>query len=116
MYAGYVLQQHNVRNNSSGMTQGWSEYGNKIEPAVRTNIVSELSDHDQVVEWNDDNYDLGKIPNLHSLIPYSQKAKKPVFHCRSADGLRGEHITKARNTRDYFEPICQAIRTLDSSA
>ena len=59
-----------------------------------------------------EDYNLGKIPNLHSLIPYSLEARKPVFHCTSADGLTGEHITKARNSRDLFNQIISIIDRL----
>lgn len=112
VYAGYVIQQHNIRTNSEGMTRGWAIYGKEIEPKITENIVSNLKPHDQVVEWKDGTYNLGQIPNLHSLIPYSQEARKPVFDCTGQDGLNGAHITKARDSRIHFKPICDAIIAL----
>lgn len=109
-YLGYVIQQHNVRNNSSGMTKGWKIFGDKIDDAVKTNLITPLEDLDQVVLRDD--YNLGKIPNLHSLIPYSLAARKPVFKCTSVDGLNGEHITKARDSRGLFDQIITIINSL----
>jgi hypothetical protein len=94
-YLGYVVQMHNVRSNSSGMTQGWSIYGEELEPAIQCNIIAKLQPLGQVIEWDEGDYKLGQIPNLHSLIPYSLEARKPVFDCTSTDGLRGAHISRA---------------------
>lgn len=111
-YLGYVIQQHNVRSNPTGMTQGWQIYGNDLEPAIKRNIIDKLSPFDQIIEWEDDNYNLGKIQNLHSLIPYSMDAKKPIFYCNSTDRLNGAHITKARESSNLFEDIVQTLETI----
>lgn len=76
-YLGYVIQRHNLRSASKdGMTAGWSIYGDELEPAIKSNIIDKLISIDQVVKWDDEEYKLGQIPNLHSLIPYSLNAKK----------------------------------------
>lgn len=108
-YLGYVIQQHNIRSNTSGMTKGWSIYGDELVPAITRNIVEKLKPIEQVVEWDDEDYELGKIPNLHSLIPYSMDARKPIFYCNSGDGLNGAHISKARETEDHFIDIVQTL-------
>lgn len=110
-YLGYVIQQHNVRNNVTGMTRGWKIFADRIDHAVKTNLVGPLTPLEQV-DIKDD-YNLGKIPNLHSLIPYSLEARKPVFKCTSADGLNGEHITKARESRALFDQIITIINQLE---
>lgn len=104
-YLGYVIQQHNVRSNPTGMTKGWQIYGEELVPAIKNNIVDKLVPLDQIIEWDDDDYQLGKIPNLHSLIPYSMDARKPIFYCNGSDGLNGAHITKARDSAELFEDI-----------
>lgn len=105
-YLGYVIQMHNLRTNTEeGMTDGWAIYGQELEPAIKRNIVDKLLPLDQAIEWEDDGYKLGRIPNLHSLIPYSLEARKPVFDCRSADGLRGAHIKKAAESSSHFEDV-----------
>lgn len=113
-YLGYVIQMHNLRAGSTdGMTAGWRIYGEELEPAVQANIVAKLKPLDQTIEWTEGDYKLGQIPNLHSLIPYSLEAKKPVFDCTSADGLRGAHIARAADSKKHF---AQIVATLESVA
>jgi len=108
-FLGYVKQQHNVRDNEVGMTRGWNIFGAQIEGAVQDNIVSRLEPLGQVFRWRDGVFDLGGIPNLHSLIPYSQDARKPIFDCTSRDGLTGAHISRARNSVEHFQPMVDIL-------
>nr|VFJ49337.1 MAG: AAA domain-containing protein [Candidatus Kentron sp. FW] len=110
MFLGYVMQQHNIRKSFfSNMTKGWSIFYDRVEGAVRENIIDKLNPLHQVHDWEDNNWNLGKIPNLHSLIPYSLEARKPVFDCGSTDGLTGAHITFAKNSVEHFEPIVDKL-------
>ena len=111
-FLGYVTQQHNLRANNDGMTKGWKLFGNQVESAVMKNIVEKLKLINQVVEQ--ENYNLGKIPNLHSLIPYSLNARKPVYKCNSADGLKGAHINKAKESANYYRKIIDVILNLNT--
>lgn len=106
-FLGYVMQQHNIRDTKAGMTKGWNIFGQQVDKAVRTNIVQKLSQIKQCVEKQD--YLLGKIPNLHSLIPYSLNAHKPVYMCGSKEGLTGGHIGKAKESVKLYDDIIQAI-------
>lgn len=107
-FLGYVTQQHNIRR--SGMTEGWSIFGDKVDGAVRKNIVEQLSPLGQSDEK--ENYLLGEIPNLHSLIPYSLNAHKPVYKCGSSDGLTGSHISKAWESQSLYKDIIAVIQNL----
>ncbi|WP_084215108.1 ParA family protein [Sphingomonas sp. Ant20] len=111
-YLGYVVQRHNIRSNATGMTAGWQIYGNDLEPAIQNNIVAKLGPLNQVADWED--YKLGQIPNLHSLIPYSMDAKKPIFYCNSSDGLRGAHIATARDSAEHFREIVETIEEVST--
>lgn len=109
-YLGYVVQMHNIRAAAAeGMTDGWAIYGQELEPAIQRNIVQKLLPIGQAVNWDDGEYRLGQIPNLHSLILYSLEAKKPVFDCRSADGLRGAHIKRAADSYEHFDGIVKTL-------
>jgi len=112
IFLGYVRQQHNVRNNESGMTRGWSVFGDRVEHAIQDNLINKLAPLGQVMNWTDQNWDLGSIPNLHSLVPYSQEARKPIFDCDGSDGLRGAHLSKARDTRDLYVDMANIILDL----
>lgn len=113
-YLGYVIQQHNVRSNADGMTNGWQIYGNELESAIQENIVDKLTPLGQIYDWGDQDWKLGQIPNLHSLIPYSMDAKKPIFYCGSADGLRGAHLSKARNSVQHFSDMVDTLTTVST--
>ncbi len=114
-YLGYVLQMHNVRGSTAqGMTAGWSIYGEQLDPAIAENIVAKLDPLDQVVHWEDENFRLGQIPNLHSLIPYSLEARKPVFDCVSSDGLRGAHLQRAVKSQEHFENVVTTLQLVAS--
>lgn len=110
VFLGYVMQQHNIRNTRSGMTKGWEIFGNKVDEAVTNNIVKKLLPLQQVAQK--ETYLLGKIPNLHSLIPYSLNAHKPVYKCTSQDGLTGSHLTKARESEELYQGIVQEITSV----
>jgi cellulose biosynthesis protein BcsQ len=109
-YLGYVIQMHNLRGNAEGMTAGWNIYGKELEAAVQTNIVAKLNPLGQVTVWDDGDYKLGQIPNLHSLVPYSLEAKKPVFDCTAADGLRGAHISRAAESESHYTQIVETLQ------
>ncbi len=114
VYLGYVVQRHNIRTNATGMTEGWQIYGNDLERAIKANIVDKLVGLGQVADWEDGDYRLGAIPNLHSLIPYSMDAKKPIFFCNSSDGLRGAHIATARDSSQHFVEIVDTLEQVSS--
>lgn len=68
--------------------------------AIRANIVDRLRPLDQVLVRDSGDYTLGRIRNLHSLIPYSMEARKPVHKCTAADNLRGRaHRQRGRQWR-----------------
>ena len=111
-FLGYVIQQHNLRTNAEGMTRGWQLFGNEVDNAVKKNIVERLIPYEQVAIR--EKYCLGAIPNLHSLIPYSLNARKPVYKCTSADGLNGAHISKARESAKDYEVMIQLLLSLSN--
>lgn len=111
-FIGYVIQQHNQRENNEGMTKGWQIFGNELEHSIQTNIIEQLNPIGQVRPITAGTFCIGKIPNLHSLIPYSMEARKPVFECTSADGLKGAHITRARESAQHFNSIVDALLPL----
>lgn len=108
-FMGYITQQYNLRKRSpTGMTRGWSQFRDIIQKSIKDNIIDKLG----IVEQQDDMDDhwlMGQIPNLNSLIPYSQRARKPIFDCNHKDGLTGAHITRAKNSRRIFSSIAKKI-------
>jgi chromosome partitioning protein len=112
-YLGYVVQMHNIRASSvEGMTAGWGIYGKQLESAITANIVAKLGPYKQVIKWDDGEFKLGQIPNLHSLIQYSLEARKPVFDCGLPDGLRGAHLKRAVDSQDHFKQIVDTLESV----
>lgn len=111
VFVGYVKQQHNIRDNDAGMTRGWQIFGNQVAGAIQQNIVDKLAPRNQVFQWRGEDLDwhLGDIPNLHSLVPYSLNAKKPVFDCTGRDGLIGAHVARARDSVTHYRGIVNRI-------
>ncbi|MGD9966379.1 MAG: ParA family protein [Hyphomonadaceae bacterium] len=59
---------------------------------------------------NDPQDRLSDIPNYQSLMPYAQRARKPIFELRTADGVRGSHLNSARECGEHMVTLAAAIR------
>jgi cellulose biosynthesis protein BcsQ len=109
-FLGYVAQNHNSRQSSNQeMTKGWAQFGVILESSIKTNIVEKLQSIGQVFNPIDGSYRISQTPNLHSLIPYSMVARKPIYMCTYHDGLKGAHISKASESKEHFEPIFKYV-------
>jgi cellulose biosynthesis protein BcsQ len=100
---GYVSQQYTAKKNASGERQAVKAYEKimrQIPEAIRQGIVQE---HQKEPVGLD--YELGTIPNLHSLIPMSQLHRKPLFALKSADGIVGSHFTRVTAANNIYEGI-----------
>ncbi|MGE5475537.1 MAG: ParA family protein [Bacteroidales bacterium] len=100
---GYVSQQYTAKRNASGERQAvkaFEKIKKNIPLAISQGIVSQHQS-----EPADVNYELGSIPNLHSLIPLSQVQRKPIFSLKSADGIVGSHFAKVEDALGLFRGI-----------
>jgi len=93
-FVGYVTQQYTTKINSSGNRRPVMAYERILKK------IPSIIDKELVCEINGDkykvNYELGSIPNFHSIIPMSQTAHKPVFLLNSSDGIVGAHFAKVK--------------------
>lgn len=111
-FVGYVVQHHNIRSHTAGVTCGWQLFGHRVESAVQNNIVAKPSPLGHIIARPEGNCNLGQISNLHSLIPYSLEARRPVYKCTSADELRGAHIANARDGSNLVDSIVDVVQGL----
>jgi len=106
-FLGYVTQQYIAKTSGAGERQAVAAYERimkKVWPTIRDNFVKHLQpDHGDV------DYLLGTIPNLYSLIPMSQFARRPIFALRAKDGVRGAHFNKVRESEELFETIANRL-------
>lgn len=54
-------------------------------------------------------FEIGKIPNLHSLAPMSQSSRKPIFALTGKDGVVGAHFAKVKEAKDIFSIVSSKI-------
>jgi hypothetical protein len=93
-FLGYVTQQYISKMDGSGEQRAVDAYEKimkKVAPTIYANFIERLQPNFSEVE-----YLLGTIPNLYSLIPMSQFARRPIFALRAKDGVRGAHFNKVR--------------------
>jgi cellulose biosynthesis protein BcsQ len=106
-FIGYVTQQYIAKTTSKGERQAVAAYERimkKIWPTIRANFVKHLQPEQQELD-----YLLGTIPNLYSLIPMSQFARRPIFALRAKDGVRGAHFNKVREAEALFQTIANRL-------
>lgn len=99
---GYVNQQYTAKRDANGERRAVKAYEkimSDVPKAIGNTLIKNQPDPKGL------NYQLGAIPNLHSLIPMSQNSRKPVFDLRTADGIVGAHFVKVRDSFELFENI-----------
>ncbi|MFK8250216.1 ParA family protein [Ancylobacter terrae] len=101
--AGYVSQQYTAKKNSSGERRAVRAYEKIMKQIPLTIQKGIIADHQSEPTYVD--YELGTIPNLHSLIPMSQFHRKPLFALKSADGIVGSHFTRVERSEQIFSEI-----------
>lgn len=92
-FLGYVTQQYTAKK-SQGIrrpVRAFEEILRRVPETIEKEIISKVN-KDNVLNIN--NYNLGTIPNLHSLLPLSQSAHKPIFKLSYQDGVVGAHFAK----------------------
>jgi cellulose biosynthesis protein BcsQ len=100
-FLGYVTQQY-IAKKVRGERQPVQAY-DRIIRRIPSTIQSRLVD--EVSSGNITNYELGQIPNLHSLIPLSQNSHVPIFTLSGKNGVVGAHFAKVRESEDIFARV-----------
>lgn len=105
---GYVSQQYTAKRSADGKrvaVKAYEKIMRQIPVALNKGLVGQ---HQKDPEGLD--YELGTIPNLHSLIPMSQVKRKPIFALKSADGIVGSHFTRVTTAQKNFEKIASRFK------
>lgn len=100
-FMGYVNQQYTIKR-VEGQARPVKAYDTIIKrmPSIITSKLSEFIPK----QFDLNKLTLGEIPNLHSLIPLSQSANKPIFNLNGRDGVVGAHFKKVA---DFKGVICK---------
>ena len=105
-FLGYVSQQY-IQKTSGGEQRAVAAYDaimKRIPKFIKDNFMAKLQPNEPSIT-----YEIGKIPNLYSLIPMSQTAHKPIFALRARDGVRGAHFNKVREAATIFKEVTEQL-------
>lgn len=103
-FLGYAVQQYTAKtvSGSKRPVRAYERINKKIPDLINKFLVgSNIA--------NFDDYKLGEIQNLHSLVPLSQSANCPIFKLKSSDGVVGAHFTMVKEAKEIFEKIARNI-------
>ncbi|WP_308659940.1 AAA family ATPase [uncultured Alistipes sp.] len=100
-FLGYVNQQYTVKR-IEGQARPVKAYDNIIR-RMPAKIASKLAEFTPKI--NQEQLIIGEIPNLHSLIPLSQAANKPIFKLGGKDGVVGAHFKKVSEFENVIGKI-----------
>ncbi|MBC7149860.1 MAG: AAA family ATPase [Rhizobium sp.] len=105
-FLGYVAQQYTQKSvdGVSRVVHSYEKIMRQIPKVIDRYFVDELA-----AKKGNIDYRLGTIPNLHSLVPMSQTARKPIFLLKSKDGVRGAHFSKVDDAKTLFGQIAKRI-------
>ncbi|MET0238438.1 MAG: AAA family ATPase [Sphingobium sp.] len=104
-FIGYVSQQYIAKRDSSGERRPVKSYDEIIKQ-----IDGQINKHFSGHLLPPKPYEIGKIPNLHSLAPMSQSRRKPIFSLLAADGIVGAHFAKVKEAKEIFGKVSDEIR------
>jgi cellulose biosynthesis protein BcsQ len=102
-FAGYVAQQYIQKTTSTGVKRAVDAYEKimkRIPKTIKSHFVDKLQPDQHMM-----GYEIGRIPNLYSLIPMSQTAHKPIFSLKARDGVRGAHFRMVESALDIFSQV-----------
>lgn len=102
---GYVNQQYTAKRDSTGdrrPVKAYEKIMKTIPNAINKSIILSGDFSSRPKDYN-----LGTIPNLHSLVPMSQFSRKPIFDLKSSDGVVGAHFAKVADAKVLYEGICR---------
>lgn len=104
-FIGYVSQQYIAKRDASGERRPVKSYDEIIRQ-----IDAQIEQHFKGTLIPPKPYEIGKIPNLHSLAPMSQSRRKPIFSLAASDGVVGAHFAKVKEAKEIFGEVSDEIR------
>jgi cellulose biosynthesis protein BcsQ len=104
-FLGYVTQQY-IAKKVRGVRQPVQAY-DRIIRRIPLTIQNRLVDDFSGAKAK--NYQLGSIPNLHSLIPLSQNSHVPIFSLTGKNGVVGAHFAKVRDSEKIFAAVAECF-------
>ncbi len=102
-FIGYVTQSYLAKRDSQGQRRAVQAYEN-----IRSQIDAVILNNGLAGSLNED-YEIGTVPNLFSLVPMSQSHHTPIFGLTARDGVVGAHFSKVKDSKDIFKRVAQGL-------
>lgn len=101
-FVGYVTQQYTAKvvDGIKRPVRAFDRILEQLPKVLKEELIDKVNEGINTIK-----YELGSIPNLHSLIPISQSAHKPIFNLEHKDGVVGAHFSKV----DEFDQTIKEI-------
>jgi len=106
-FIGYVTQQYLAKKDSQGQKRAVMAYEKireRIDGVIKKNNLADSISSTQ-------EYEIGTVPNLFSLVPMSQSNHTPIFQLSARDGVVGAHFSKVKDSKGIFEKV--SLQLLD---
>lgn len=106
-FVGYVTQQYKAKSDGKGnrvAVDAYEKIMKRVPELVKREFVQKMQPNLARL-----NYDLGSVPNLHSLVPMAQESRKPIFELKAKDRVVGAHFAKVRDAKDIFKDIAENL-------
>ncbi|QYZ68457.1 ParA family protein [Neotabrizicola shimadae] len=103
-FIGYVSQQYTAKRDASGERRPVKSYDE-----IAKQIDEQIDEHFKNGLRPPSPFEIGTIPNLHSLAPMSQSSRKPIFSLTGRDGVVGAHFQKVKDAKRIFSSVSHEI-------
>ena len=104
-FLGYVTQQYTSKTvgGEPRPVKAYDRIIKRIPLVIQRELASKFSS--PAIE----DFQLGRIPNLHSLVPLSQVANVPIFELKGRHGVVGAHFAKVKEYEEIIETVANAF-------
>jgi len=99
-FIGYVTQSYLAKRDKDGQRRAVQAYEN-----IRKKIDQIIIDSNLAPQLLGQNFEIGTVPNLFSLVPLSQSNHTPIFGLNANDGVVGAHFSKVKESLEIFKSV-----------
>lgn len=109
-FLGYTVQQYVSRASGGDVrrVQAYDQYREQIPDHARPLV--DLS------QFEADQFELGTVPNMFSMIPLAQSVHAPIMSLTQEDGLRGAQVSQQQRYAEQLQAIFELISERVSAA
>ena len=103
--AGYVVMQHAVRLDRP--VKAYAKWMERIPSRYHSEVLKEPLAN--AITIGADSHCLATLKHFRSLMPFAQKARKPMFALTPADGAIGGHVYAVRDCYRDFRDLARSV-------